>query len=92
VSPPSSGATLTESFSEEKRRSAEQKKETQAQFTRKKEELRTKILMSAEEAMIQSARIRGVLAPVVTPFKVDLSPDRQRFIAQIRFPYFLAVH
>src|SRR6266487_598882 len=32
------------------------------------------------EAMIQSGRIRGVLAPVVTPFKADLSPDRQRFI------------
>src|SRR5881409_1551345 len=27
-----------------------------------------------------SERIRGVLAPVVTPFKVDLSPDRERFI------------
>jgi 4-hydroxy-tetrahydrodipicolinate synthase len=27
-----------------------------------------------------SQRIRGVLAPVVTPFKVDLSPDRERFI------------
>ena len=27
-----------------------------------------------------SRRIRGVLAPVVTPFKADLSPDRQRFI------------
>src|SRR5882724_2987982 len=25
-------------------------------------------------------RIRGVLAPVVTPFKADLSPDSQRFI------------
>ena len=25
-------------------------------------------------------RIRGVLAPVVTPFKVDLFPDRERFI------------
>jgi 4-hydroxy-tetrahydrodipicolinate synthase len=25
-------------------------------------------------------RIRGVLAPVLTPFKADLSPDRQRFI------------
>src|SRR6266436_1218514 len=24
--------------------------------------------------------IRGVLAPAVTPFKVDLSPDRERFI------------
>ena len=28
-----------------------------------------------------SQRIRGVLAPVVTPFKADLAPDRQRFIA-----------
>jgi 4-hydroxy-tetrahydrodipicolinate synthase len=27
-------------------------------------------------------RIRGVLAPVVTPFKADLSPDPERFIAQ----------
>jgi 4-hydroxy-tetrahydrodipicolinate synthase len=27
-----------------------------------------------------SQRVRGVLAPVVTPFKADLSPDRQRFI------------
>jgi hypothetical protein len=36
--------------------------------------------------------IRGVLAPVVTPFKADLAPDSQRFIAQIRFRYFLAVH
>jgi len=27
-----------------------------------------------------SERIRGVLAPVVTPFKTDLGPDRQRFI------------
>ncbi len=26
-------------------------------------------------------RIRGVLAPVVTPFKADLSPDSQRFTA-----------
>jgi 4-hydroxy-tetrahydrodipicolinate synthase len=26
------------------------------------------------------ARIRGVLAPVVTPFKADLAPDRERFI------------
>jgi 4-hydroxy-tetrahydrodipicolinate synthase len=27
-----------------------------------------------------SQRIRGVLAPVVTPFKADLSPDRDRFV------------
>jgi 4-hydroxy-tetrahydrodipicolinate synthase len=26
-------------------------------------------------------RIHGVLAPVVTPFQADLSPDCQRFIA-----------
>ena len=31
--------------------------------------------------MVQSNRVRGVLAPVVTPFKSDLSPDPQRFIA-----------
>jgi len=29
--------------------------------------------------------IRGVLAPVVTPFKSDLSPDRQRFIAHCKW-------
>jgi 4-hydroxy-tetrahydrodipicolinate synthase len=29
--------------------------------------------------------IRGVLAPVVTPFKADLSPDRQRFIAHCKW-------
>jgi 4-hydroxy-tetrahydrodipicolinate synthase len=28
--------------------------------------------------------IRGVLAPVVTPFKADLSPDSQRFIAHCK--------
>src|SRR5881398_2579 len=32
-----------------------------------------------------SDRIRGVLAPVVTPFKADLSPDPQRFIAHCRW-------
>src|SRR4030095_5386074 len=30
-------------------------------------------------------RIRGVLAPVVTPFKADLSPDSQRFIAHCKW-------
>ena len=30
-------------------------------------------------------RIRGVLAPVVTPFKADLSPDPQRFIAHCKW-------
>jgi 4-hydroxy-tetrahydrodipicolinate synthase len=37
------------------------------------------------EAMIASARIRGVLAPVVTPFKGDLSPDSQRFVAHCKW-------
>ena len=35
--------------------------------------------------MIQGARIRGVLAPVVTPFKDDLSPDQERFIAHCKW-------
>jgi 4-hydroxy-tetrahydrodipicolinate synthase len=35
--------------------------------------------------MIQSARIRGVLAPVVTPFKADLAPDCERFIAHCKW-------
>src|SRR6201984_149794 len=30
-------------------------------------------------------RIRGVLAPVVTPFNADLSPDRQRFIGHCQW-------
>src|SRR6476620_10503327 len=30
-------------------------------------------------------RIRGALAPVVTPFKADLSPDLQRFIAHCQW-------
>jgi 4-hydroxy-tetrahydrodipicolinate synthase len=30
-------------------------------------------------------RIRGVLAPVVTPFKTDLSPDSERFIAHCKW-------
>jgi 4-hydroxy-tetrahydrodipicolinate synthase len=32
-----------------------------------------------------SQRIRGVLAPVVTPFKADLSPDSLRFIAHCKW-------
>src|SRR6266536_3597494 len=35
--------------------------------------------------MVQGRRIRGVLAPVVTPFKSDLSPDSQRFIAHCKW-------
>jgi 4-hydroxy-tetrahydrodipicolinate synthase len=36
--------------------------------------------MSEAEIISSKQRIRGVLAPVVTPFKADLSPDRDRFI------------
>ena len=32
-----------------------------------------------------SERIHGVLAPVVTPFRADLSPDRDRFIRHCRW-------
>jgi len=35
--------------------------------------------------MIASQRIRGVLAPVVTPFKADLAPDPRRFIAHCKW-------
>jgi 4-hydroxy-tetrahydrodipicolinate synthase len=35
--------------------------------------------------MIFGERIRGVLAPVVTPFKADLSPDRQRFVGHCQW-------
>jgi 4-hydroxy-tetrahydrodipicolinate synthase len=35
---------------------------------------------AAIDPLATSQRIRGVLAPVVTPFKVDLSPDKERFI------------
>src|SRR4029077_17446185 len=33
-----------------------------------------------ETRILPSRRIRGVLAPVVTPFRADLSPDFERFI------------
>src|ERR1700756_488 len=32
-----------------------------------------------------AARIKGVLSPVVTPFKRDLSPDTARFIAHCKW-------
>ena len=35
--------------------------------------------------MKQAQSIRGVLSPVVTPFRKDLSPDHERFIAQCRW-------
>jgi 4-hydroxy-tetrahydrodipicolinate synthase len=41
--------------------------------------------MSEIDAPSPTKRIRGVIAPVVTPFKTDLSPDRDRFIRQCRW-------
>lgn len=35
--------------------------------------------------MTVTPRIRGVLSPVVTPFKADLSPDTERYIAHCRW-------
>jgi len=35
--------------------------------------------------MTETNRIRGVLAPVVTPFRSDLSPDRERFVAHCKW-------
>jgi 4-hydroxy-tetrahydrodipicolinate synthase len=35
--------------------------------------------------MKDSKRIKGVLAPVCTPFKADLSPDHNRFVAQCKW-------
>ena len=35
--------------------------------------------------MKEQKRIRGLLSPVVTPFKSDLSPDPERFVAQCRW-------
>src|SRR6478609_1142316 len=40
---------------------------------------------AAIDALATSERIRGVLAPVITTFKPDLSPDRQRFISHCRW-------
>ncbi len=35
--------------------------------------------------MNDTRRIRGVLSPVVTPFRADLSPDPERFVRQCRW-------
>ena len=43
------------------------------------------LLMPEIEISLPSQRIRGVLAPVVTPFKADLSPDGERFIAHCKW-------
>ena len=37
------------------------------------------------DGLAASQRIRGVLAPVVTPFKADLSPDSQRLVAHCKW-------
>ena len=39
----------------------------------------------AIDGLAASERIRGVLAPVVTPFKADLAPDSRRFIAHCKW-------
>jgi 4-hydroxy-tetrahydrodipicolinate synthase len=41
--------------------------------------------MGETETQLQEQRIRGVLAPVITPFKADLSPDAERFIVQCKW-------
>jgi 4-hydroxy-tetrahydrodipicolinate synthase len=40
---------------------------------------------AAINGLAASQRIRGVLAPVVTPFKADLAPDSQRLIAHCKW-------
>jgi 4-hydroxy-tetrahydrodipicolinate synthase len=40
---------------------------------------------STIDRLVISKRIRGVLAPVVTPFRANLSPDRERFIGHCRW-------
>ena len=35
--------------------------------------------------MSTANRIKGVLSPVVTPFKADLSPDEGRFVAHCQW-------
>ena len=50
----------------------------EAKVRRKKEE-------NEKAPELMTRRIRGVLAPVVTPFKDDLSPDAQRFIAHCKW-------
>jgi 4-hydroxy-tetrahydrodipicolinate synthase len=40
---------------------------------------------AAIDGLAASQRIRGVLAPVITPFKADLAPDSERFISHCRW-------
>src|SRR3989442_12275994 len=46
---------------------------------------RTVSLTRRPIAMPETTRLQGVLAPVVTPFRADLSPDPERFIAHCRW-------
>src|SRR5436309_12289771 len=41
--------------------------------------------MPEMDILSPSQRIRGVLAPVAMPFKADLSPDSERFVAHCRW-------
>ena len=41
--------------------------------------------MSTSDRNDRADRIKGVLSPVVTPFKADLSPDPERFVRQCRW-------
>ena len=41
--------------------------------------------MSTSDRNDRAARMKGVLSPVVTPFKADLSPDPERFVRQCRW-------
>jgi 4-hydroxy-tetrahydrodipicolinate synthase len=41
--------------------------------------------MPESDTVSSSQRIRGVLAPVITPFTADLSPDRERFISHCQW-------
>ncbi|MFL6504000.1 MAG: dihydrodipicolinate synthase family protein [Candidatus Udaeobacter sp.] len=41
--------------------------------------------ISAIHGLAGSKRIRGVIAPVVTPFTADLAPDKERFISHCRW-------
>src|SRR4029453_4388440 len=44
-----------------------------------------KVRHSGRNQIMAAARIKGVLSPVVTPFKRDLSPDGGRFIAHCKW-------
>jgi len=41
--------------------------------------------LESKETLSMTDRIAGVLSPVVTPFKTDLSPDPERFVKQCRW-------